>query len=63
MLYLFIGWSALLAGLVSILLAFVQYFVASRLAAVQKRCAVSFFFSSLSLVIFTRNSGYCCSTS
>jgi len=49
MLYVFIGWSALLAGSVILLLAFVQYFVASRLAAAQKRCAVS---SSSLLAIF-----------
>ena len=44
MLFFLIGWSALLAGSVIILLAFLQYFVAGRLAAVQKVCAVSFSF-------------------
>jgi len=43
MLFLLIGWSALIAGCVIILLAFVQYFVAGSLSAVQKRCSVSFF--------------------
>jgi len=41
MLFFLIGWSALLAGAIIIILAVVQYFVAGRLAAVQKRCAVS----------------------
>jgi len=41
MLFLLIGWSALIAGCIIILLAFVQYFVASSLSAVQKRCSVS----------------------
>jgi len=41
MLFYLIGWSALIAGSVIIVLAIVQYFVACRLAAMQKRCAVS----------------------
>jgi len=41
MLFFLIGWSALLAGAIILILAVVQYFVAGRLAAVQKRCAVS----------------------
>jgi len=41
MLFFLIGWSALIAGIVIISLAFMQYFVAGRLASVQKLCAVS----------------------
>jgi len=41
MLWFLIGWSALIAGSIIIILAVVQYFVAGRLAAMQKRCAVS----------------------
>ena len=43
MLFYLIGWSALIAGAVIILLSLLQYFVTSSLAAVQKRCAVSSF--------------------
>jgi len=55
MLFLLIGWSALIAGCVIILLAFVQYFVAGSLSAVQKRCSVSCILSLIIIMYVSDN--------